>query len=456
MNGEQDPLEHTVLEEAQLSAQDPQASNSNVASPSVNDQQPLQFTSSSVPSNNFALTSQGLFDKTHQDSEQYQGSCKSGLVSTSTSIATGDEPQTFDKRSDKKPRVLAQVAKQILQGYANEARSLELSQPRDMSVANSGKDRIESEKKLKGRVRGEGGSLDWYDEKGKEWRHADYHSNWRHEFIELDRGNTPYVNTPIAGGDSLDVTSNCSYLGQHAWEFETPEQLALILDDDGNQVMVLNEAPDRSVRPEPRYWIHRGMVMLDQDDNAVFAWPNIPRCFSSALEGERMEALRRVFPWLRANDFRARMPQTCKMYGKFRSVYGFSTLRHRTSRWRDLMKLPAWDKRPGPVAKERRWRGADDTSNISASDNLQLRSPSIPRIKRKRSTTSAKDYDEDSNPGPSTKMDRSGGQAPAFRDPHPTSSESCTSPVNCSECATGLTFSYFDLAMEDLGYPVQD
>ena len=154
--------------------------------------------------------------------------------------------------------------------------------------------------------------------------------------------------------------------------------------------------------------------MLDQNDNAVLAWPNIPRCFSSALEGERMEALKRVFPRLQTEDFRSRMPRIITLHGRSRNIYGLSTLRHRVSRWRDYMQLPAWNKRPGSVAKERRWRGHDglaDFSNAITFESSQPRSPSKFQSERKRAMPALETDDVD-EPASSIKRQRSNGDLP--------------------------------------------
>ncbi|KAL9639735.1 MAG: hypothetical protein Q9164_000747 [Protoblastenia rupestris] len=432
-NGEQENLERLLLERTRIWFQsyaesnptadtefqpEPQAfeaSDSNRASPCIVDQQNAQSAyCPDVLLANASITSPSVSERSHCAFQQPQNTNFSGSRPRSVSNVTDCEVNNSIETPSLQRRGIVQIPKETCKRNIKPITPSQLSQKRDKLAKSFGEDRIGCENKIKGRVREKDGLLEWHDHKKNTWKSADYHSNWRHEFIEMDGQNAPYVSAPAHGGDHLDITSNCTYLNQHVWKFKTPEHLALIADDDGNQVMQLGERPKSSPRPEPFYWIHRGMIMLDQNDNAVLAWPNIPRCFSSALEGERMEALKRVFPWLQTEDFRSRMPRIITLHGRSRNIYGLSTLRHRVSRWRDYMQLPAWDKRPGSVAKQRRWRGHDelaDSPNAITFESSQPRSPSKFQSVRKRAIP-ALENDDDDEPASSIKRQRSNGDLP--------------------------------------------
>ena len=61
--------------------------------------------------------------------------------------------------------------------------------------------------------------------------------------------------------------------------------------------MYLLERPVGQSYEEPgRLWYHDECVLLDGDNNPVRPWANIPRAFSSKIEGGRIEALRRILP----------------------------------------------------------------------------------------------------------------------------------------------------------------
>lgn len=109
-----------------------------------------------------------------------------------------------------------------------------------------------------------------------------------------------------------------------------------------------------------------------------------------------------------------------------------STLRHRVSRWRDGVQLPAWDKRPGSVAKERRWRDGDvaaDTSKNNAFLDWQSMSSFQPRVNRKRATAPVVDDDGDDEPASYTKRQRFDGQMVELKDLCSTPSRSSLSPL---------------------------
>lgn len=86
--------------------------------------------------------------------------------------------------------------------------------------------------------------------------------------------------------------------------------------------------------------------MLTWRITTVRPWADIPRCFSSKLEGGRMEALRRILPTLTVQDFRARMlrevPIRPGINAATKALSGPSTFGHRSSRFRTQYQAPAW------------------------------------------------------------------------------------------------------------------
>ncbi|KAG8532227.1 uncharacterized protein KY384_003868 [Bacidia gigantensis] len=241
-----------------------------------------------------------------------------------------------------------------------------LSMKRDALIREYGQDGVTNDVKIKGSVKMINGSLHWWNADDGSWWAADYHNNWRGTLIQLDSQNPPYVAEPDRGPGQFDITSNCNHLDQHQWQFETPDQLCAIKDSDGNAVFELHDKPDRYFSREHKPMIYSGMVMLDIDRTPVMDWPELPLCLSSRLEGCRIEAYKRVYPWIQATDLRARMPAQLIRSGRQKEVYGLSTLRHRSSRFRDEHRLSAWDLRQGTRAKQARWQA----QGHAASDHM--------------------------------------------------------------------------------------
>lgn len=71
----------------------------------------------------------------------------------------------------------------------------------------------------------------------------------------------------------------------------------------------------------------------------------IPRCFSSQVEGGRIESLKRVFPWMSVEDVKSRQPATFMTGAKVKSLGGLSALRLRGSRFRDANDIKPMDYR---------------------------------------------------------------------------------------------------------------
>ena len=243
----------------------------------------------------------------------------------------------------------------------NEKRVNKLGRKKQRLAQAYGAEKVTSEGKLKGNLwRSPDGTLFWHSEHQNCWFHADYHSNWRNEMIAMDNMEhpLPYLIPPAVGEAVTDITSHCNFLDQHRWRFETAAHRSDILDTAGNHVFNVTTKP-RTFWPSDeemkRVMIHRGMIMLDVDDQPIIDHKGIPRCFSSKVEGGRMEAIKRGLPWIHASDIRARQPMKFIQHGKEKKAYGMSTLRHRQSRWRDHHCIPAYDERQGSKEKQAKW-----------------------------------------------------------------------------------------------------
>ena len=89
-------------------------------------------------------------------------------------------------------------------------------------------------------------------------------------------------------------------------------------------------------------------MLLDGDNNPIRPWAGIPRCFSSKIEGGRIEALRRILP-MTIQDIRGRMlravPTGAEAGASTKPLSFASTFGHRCSRFRAQYQTPAWNSR---------------------------------------------------------------------------------------------------------------
>ncbi len=86
-------------------------------------------------------------------------------------------------------------------------------------------------------------------------------------------------------------------------------------------------------------------IMLDPDDDPILDWPGLPRCLASNMEGARIEALRRVYPWISLPHFRARMPRwVARQTARTQPLFGLSSLQQRLTRFREIYDCPPWKK----------------------------------------------------------------------------------------------------------------
>ena len=139
-----------------------------------------------------------------------------------------------------------------------------------------------------------------------------------------------------------DITEN------GRWAFATKEHRSAIVDEHNNPIFDVATRPEQEWPPEEdlnRPMELNGKILLDHEDRPIMDIPELPRVLSSELEGERMEAYRRMMPHIRVDDLLARMPQLITKRGNVRQIYGLTALRNRCSRFRDEHKIAAWDKR---------------------------------------------------------------------------------------------------------------
>ena len=112
--------------------------------------------------------------------------------------------------------------------------------------------------------------------------------------------------------------------------------------------------------------------MLTFHSNPVRPWVGVPRCFSSKLEGGRMEALRRILP-MTIQDFRARMPRFIQTSAGLRPLPYPSTFGHRLSRFRDQYQIPAFISRAASdVRKKQIIEELPKTEEATTTEGLQV------------------------------------------------------------------------------------
>ncbi len=195
----------------------------------------------------------------------------------------------------------------------------------------------------KGKTRIRNRGLEWWDGERQIWRPAAPHNDYRGEFILEDNMFGSYDICPDHGEAQGDITTFASAYSQQHWNVDDRSTWGNIQDSEGNEVLFLLEKPVREKEPESSgYMMHNGLIMLDPDDNPVKDWPGIPRCFSSKIEGGRIEALRRICG-MTIPDFRARMPRFIQMKsGSVKPLFGLTSINQRLSRFREKNDCPAW------------------------------------------------------------------------------------------------------------------
>ena len=202
---------------------------------------------------------------------------------------------------------------------------------------------VGSDNKAKGRIQRQGDRIIWWDEGDQKWRRAAFHNDYRHVMILEDSANETYDFDPEHGLDRDDVTSFASALGQQHWNLSDRDSWGNIRDEEGNEVLYLIDKPGREQDPpEPGpFMMYNGLILLDPDNHPVKDFPDVPRVFSSKLEGARIEAFRRIYN-MNLLDFRARMPLTIKTVTGVKDLFGLTSLNQRVSRFREHYDCPPW------------------------------------------------------------------------------------------------------------------
>ena len=165
----------------------------------------------------------------------------------------------------------------------------------------------------------------------------------------------------------------------------------------------------QSYDPPERLWIHNGYVLLDGDkyvnfrirpfqrereadlffSNPVRPWAGIPRCFSSKIEGGRIEALRRILP-ITIQDIRARcmreVPTAAGHGAPTKPLSLPSTFGHRSSRFRAMFQCPTWLPRAASdVVKKFITDQLPEAEEATTTEGLQILTRY--EIERRKSTT---------------------------------------------------------------------
>jgi len=222
----------------------------------------------------------------------------------------------------------------------------------------------------KGQIRERAGVKEWYDPGQEKWLSAAPLDDYRHHIMCQDTSRDAYNHTPDHGQHVDDVTTFPvqDTLGQRYWNFRDKSSWGNIVDTEGREVMYMIDRPDHHLQtPNPGYMMQNGVIMLDPDDHPIIDWPCMPRLISSQIEGGRMEALRRICPWLTLPQFRARMPRQvyCKTIG-FKPLFGFSGLTQRLKRFRETNDVVPWKKThisKGVTKEERQEKGVRETGS---------------------------------------------------------------------------------------------
>lgn len=272
-------------------------------------------------------------------------------ASATSSYGTHQNASTVDDDDITEEEIREFVSSRKSQAKAKEAKPKN-KQPKSArgqrreKVAKENNGEVSATDAPKGRVEWREGVFYWYDPIDNDFKKAAFHDQYRSQFIREDMTEGTYVVAPERGKGADDITSVCSAFNQLEWRITDRETWGNIVDSDDNKVLYLISRPDRQHYDEPeRLWIHDGFVLLDGDNNPVRPWAGIPRCFSSKIEGGRIEALRRILP-MTLQDIRARCPRTVSTSaGDTKPLSLPSTFGHRSSRFRAQYQVPTWTPR---------------------------------------------------------------------------------------------------------------
>ena len=185
----------------------------------------------------------------------------------------------------------------------------------------------------KGEIRTLNGKLYFRDKRCRQWSElfqidqqnptdpclarGEYHEKFRKQFLEEDArkgdfGKCLHVRVMLAHTDLLanppdrgdadgDETSYIDY--QKEWG-EDESTWNHVTDDRGRQLFSGGNRPnDLDCRQPTDLWKHKGVLLIDQDNHPLRHLPSINRTFSTALEGWRLDALRKRFPYLLVQEY---------------------------------------------------------------------------------------------------------------------------------------------------------
>ncbi|KAL9131174.1 MAG: hypothetical protein Q9217_000827 [Psora testacea] len=185
------------------------------------------------------------------------------------------------------------------------------------------------------------GKLFFKDENFPGWTRGEYHQTHRKRFIREDAKLGRFTCRPERGQASGDETSFLPY--QKNWS-SYPVTWDNITDEQGRKVFREPNRPadlERWVRPG--WWRLDDAVLLDQDNHPLRDIPGLNRAFSSALEGWRLDALRKRYPHTTIQDFRGRMPHTREVGKRTLPLQRFEAFTNRAYRFRKAHNIPEWN-----------------------------------------------------------------------------------------------------------------
>lgn len=80
------------------------------------------------------------------------------------------------------------------------------------------------------------------------------------------------------------------------------DYLERIVDSNGRKVLYDSDLPKPPKPANPGNWIVDNKIVLDGDNNPVRKWGNLNKTLSSEIEDWRLEAIRRLYPWITTTE----------------------------------------------------------------------------------------------------------------------------------------------------------
>ncbi len=103
---------------------------------------------------------------------------------------------------------------------------------------------------------------------------------------------------PRRGFADFDETSHMDI--QRPW---SGDHLETIVDPAGKKVMFDLKRPRLPKPADPGNWMLDDKVLLDHNNRPVKAWTDLNKTLSTEIEDWRLEAIRRLYWWLRMDEF---------------------------------------------------------------------------------------------------------------------------------------------------------